>query len=126
MKKLLLWMMLVLAISASYSQETFVRNYTYLILTNNDVSEEKKPAQLTVVFNPNNKKEVKFIYASGKVVEFYQTSSMKEGTTTGGYKYQLIDIVNKTNGVQITLQLFDDDDTMRLVFSSGDSIEFFN
>lgn len=125
MKKLLLLAMLFFG-TITFAQETFVRNYTYLILTNNDVSEEKKPAQLTVVFNPNNKKEVKFIYASGKVVEFYQTSSMKEGTTTGGYKYQLIDIVNKTNGVQITLQLFDDDDTMRLVFSSGDSIEFFN
>ena len=125
MKKLLLWVMLLLAIATSYSQDTFVRKYTSMIVTKDDVSEPEKPADLTVVFNPNGERGVKFYYGTGTVKEYYQVSGIEEGTTKGGYKFQLIEILDKEQGVQITLQLFDEDKTLRLIFLPGNTIEFY-
>jgi hypothetical protein len=124
MKKLLLGALLLLSMSM-FSQEPFVRKYTSIIVTKDDVSEEEKEAELTAVFNPNGQRGVKFYYGSGEVTEYYQVSDLKEGVTSGGYKYQIIDILEKKEGVHITLQLFDDDGVLRLIFSAGNTIEFY-
>ena len=125
MKKIILWIILLLAVAISYSQETFVRKYKYMIVTENDVSGVNKKADLTVVFNPNQQKGIKFHYGSGKTTEYYQVSDLTEGKTESGEEYQLIEIVDKKEGHQITLQLFDKIGALRLIFSAGNTIEFY-
>lgn len=125
MKKLLLGMMLLLAIATSYSQDTFVRKYTSMISTKNDVSEKQVSANLTVVFNPSGENGVRFHYGNGNVTEYYQTSNLETGKTVSGEEYQLIEIVDKKDGYQITLQLFDKIGVLRLIFSAGNTIEFY-
>ena len=39
MREVILWMMLLLAIATSYSQDPFVRKYTSMIVTKDDFSE---------------------------------------------------------------------------------------
>jgi hypothetical protein len=124
MKKLLLIALLFVSFTTC-AQETFVRKYTSMMVTRNDVEEPVKAADLTVVFNPNEKKGIKFYYESGETTEYLQVSDLTEGTTTGGYKYQLIKILDKTKGYEILLQLFDNDGVLRLVFSEGNTIEFY-
>lgn len=124
MKKLLLLAMLLFG-TMTFAQDTFVRKYTSMIVTKDNVSQSEKAASLTVVFNPNGKQEVKFYYGSGKISEYYQVSELEEGTTEGGYPYQLIKIVDKEDGVRVTLQLFDKDETLRLIFAPGNTIEFY-
>lgn len=125
MKKLLLLAMLLLAVATSYSQDTFVRKYTSMMVTRNDVEEPVKAADLTVVFNPNGNRGIKLYYGSGETAEYLQVSDLTEGTTTGGYKYQLIELLDKKDGYEISLQLFDDDGVLRLLFSKGNTIEFY-
>ena len=125
MKKLLLWMMLLSVVSTSYSQETFVRKYKYMIITKNNISELSKDVNLIVVFNNNNEKEIKFHFESGEITEYYQVSDLTEGKTESGEEYQLIEIVSKEKGNQIMLQLFDRVGALRLVFSKGNTIEFY-
>ena len=125
MKKLLLGLMLLLAVATSYSQETFVRKYTSMIATKNNVQEEEKKANLTVVFNPNGEKGVKFYYGNGKTTEYYQVSDLEIAKTSNGDDYQLIEIIDKEEGFQLTLQLFDKIGALRLIFSRGNTIEFY-
>jgi hypothetical protein len=124
MKKLLLLAMLLFG-TMTFAQETFVRKYTSMMVTIDDVEEAMKDADLTVVFNPNGNKGIKFYYGSGETTEYLQVSDLTEGTTTGGYKYQLIKIINKEKGYELILQLFDNDGVLRLLFSEGNTIEFY-
>lgn len=124
MKKLLFIALFIVSFT-SFAQDTFVRKYTSMMATRDDVEEEVKAADLTVVFNPNGNKGIKFYYGSGETTEYLQVSDLTEGTTTGGYKYQLIKIINKEKGYELTLQLFDDDGVLRLLFSKGNTIEFY-
>lgn len=125
MKKLLLLVMLVLGISTSYSQETFVRKYKYMIVTKNNVSGINKKADVTVVFNPNQQRGIKFHYISGKTTEYYQVSDLTEGKTESGEEYQSIKVIDNEEGYQITIQLFDKIGALRLIFSEGNTIEFY-
>jgi hypothetical protein len=124
MKKIIIFSLLLLSIT-TFSQETFVRNYKYMIVTENDVSGINKKAELTVVFNPNKQKGIKFYYANGKIAEYYQVSDLTEGKTEAGQEYQLIEIVDKEEGLKIILQLFDKIGVLRLIFSAGNTIEFY-
>lgn len=125
MKKFLTILLLLLVVAVSYSQDTFVRKYTTMISTRENVAEEEVKANLTVVFNPNKEKGVKFYYGSGKTSEYYQVSDLEKGKTEGGYEYQLVEIIDKEEGNQITLQLFDTIGVLRLIFSKGNTIEFY-
>lgn len=125
MKKFLTILLLLLAVAVSYSQDTFVRKYTTMISTRESVAEEEVKANLTVVFNPNKEKGVKFYYGNGKTSEYYQLSDLEKGKTEGGYEYQLVEIIDKEEGNQITLQLFDTIGVLRLIFSKGNTIEFY-
>lgn len=124
MKKLLLLAMLLFG-TMTFAQETFVRKYTSMMVTRDDVEEAMKAADLTVVFNPNGNRGIKLYYGSGETAEYLQVSDLTEGTTTGGYKYQLIELLDKKDGYEISLQLFDDDGVLRLLFSKGNTIEFY-
>jgi hypothetical protein len=124
-KKILLWMMLLLTVSILYSQETFVRKYNYMIVTKDGVSGLSREADLTVIFNYNQEKQIKFHYATGETQEYYQVSQLIEGKTKSGEQYQLIKIIDKKDGYQFILQLFDKIGAMRLIFSENNSVEFY-
>ncbi len=111
----------------TYAQDTFVRKYNSYIITKNDIAEPEESVELTVVFNPNKKKEVKFYYSDGRILTFYQTSEVKDGATDGGYEYQLINVIDEEDGEELILQLFDKDNTLRIISIKGNStIEFYN
>jgi hypothetical protein len=124
MKKLLFIALFIVSFT-SFAQETFVRKYTSMMVTRDDVEEAMKDADLTVVFNPNGNRGIKLYYGSGETTEYLQVSDLTEGTTTGGYKYQLIKLLDKKDGYEISLQLFDNDGVLRLLFSEGNTIEFY-
>jgi hypothetical protein len=126
MKKILLLAMLLFS-AMTYAQDTFVRKYNSYIITKNDIAEPEESVELTVVFNPNKKKEVKFYYSDGRILTFYQTSEVKDGATDGGYEYQLINVIDEEDGEELILQLFDKDNTLRIISIKGNStIEFYN
>ena len=124
MKKLLFIALFIVSFT-SFAQETFVRKYTSMMVTRDDVEEAMKDADLTVVFNPNGNRGIKLYYGSGETTEYLQVSDLTEGTTTGGYKYQLIKLLDKKDGYEISLQLFDNDGVLILLFSEGNTIEFY-
>jgi hypothetical protein len=124
MKKIYIVIML-LFISVSYAQETFVRNYNFFIVTKNNISEEPTKGNLTVVFNPKNKKEVKFYYSDNSTKTFYQTSPVELGKTKSGFEFQSINVINAEDGYNCTIQLFDENKTLRIIFADGYNIEFY-
>ncbi len=122
MKKLLL----ALLFSASmFSQETFVKKYTSFITKDNGVLTPWEKIDVTVVFNPNQVRDVVFYYISGKTMTFHQVNGVKEGSTSNGDGYQVFDCVDQ-NGSYVTLQLFDDNTCLRILISEGYMIEFHN
>ena len=125
MKKLLLVALLFILSTSMFSQETFVRKYTSMITKKDDVFQPWETIDLTVVFNPNNLKEVVFYYISGKTMTFYQVNSVVEGKTINGDEYQAFDCVDQ-DGSYVTLQLFDDDTTLRVLIAKGYMVEFHN
>jgi hypothetical protein len=126
MKKLLLIALLIVSFTTC-AQETFVRKYTKLLSTKNNVEEPEKEINLTVIFNPKGEKEIKFYYPnSGESKTFYQVSKLEKGKTEGGYEYQLIEVIDEEDGYKLTLQLFDKDDVLRLIIAEGYKVEYYN
>lgn len=123
MKKILITLILCLCSLNIYCQDIFTRNYKYMIVKRNDVIKPMESITLTVVFNPNNTKGVKFYYPDGKVTFFYQVTGVKKGTTKGGQEYQIMDVVSSENGDELTIQLFEN--ILRVIFSAGNTIEFY-
>jgi hypothetical protein len=124
MKKLIIIAILLLS-TITYAQETFVRTYKSYIYTKNDVKEEEKEASLTIVFNYQGEKIIKFYWPNGKIESYRQVSKLEKGKTEGGYEYQYIDIVSLEDGVEVGFQLFDNINTARIIFNSGDTMEFY-
>ena len=125
MKKLLLVALLSILSTTMFSQETFVTKYTSFITKKNNVLQPWEKAEVTVVFNPNQVKDVVFYYVSGKTMTFHQVSGVKEGKTDNGEGYQVFDCVDQ-DGSYVTLQLFDDNTCLRILISEGYMIEFHN
>ena len=118
MKKLLFVAMLLLC-SVTYAQDTFVRKYTKLLSTKNNVEEPEKEINLTVIFNPKGEKEIKFYYPnSGESKTFYQVSKLEKGKTEGGYEYQLIEVIDEEDGYKLNIFLDRKDLYIYFVFDS--------
>jgi hypothetical protein len=122
MKKLLLGALLTLSITVS-AQDTFVKKYTSYVTKVKDVLQPWVQSEITVVFNADNVRDIVFYYTDGKVKRLHQITGATEGKTVGGDGYQIIECVD-TDGVSITLQLFDDDRCLRLIIIDGYLIEF--
>lgn len=123
MRKMLFTLFVVLFSSNCFSQETFVRKYTSIIITRNDFHEQEKPNDLTVVFNPDRTKSIKFYYVDGRVKTFLQTSTVTEGKTVGGHEYQFLNVVDYSTGDAYGIQLFDS--ILRVIVNDKNYIEFY-
>jgi hypothetical protein len=124
MKKLLFIALLVTSFTIN-AQDTFVRTYTKMSKRENYIEYKAEDVDLNVVFNPDGKKVVKLYYSDGKIKTLMQTSSVKEGETKNGEKYQLIDTIDSSTGYNVILQLFDLNGTLRLIVAPGYTIEFY-
>jgi hypothetical protein len=122
MKKLLLGALLLLSTTV-FAQDTFVKKYTSFIIKENDVLKPWVSAETTVVFNPNHVRDVIFYYSDSTSRTFHQITEVTTGTTESGEAYQVVHCIGE-DGIEMTLQLFDDDSTLRIIVSAGNSIEF--
>jgi hypothetical protein len=122
MKKLLLGALLTLSITVS-AQDTFVKKYNSYITKEKGVLQPWVESEITVVFNSDNVKDIVIYYTSGKIKRLHQITSAKNGKTLNGDGFQIIECVD-SDGVSITLQLFDDDTCLRLIIFEGYLIEF--
>lgn len=123
MKKLLVIVLFMMSLM-SFSQTTFVRNYTSFIVERDYVKESEKLVTLTVIYNPNGENKVVFKFGDGRTRNFYQVSKVEEGKTEGGYEYQLMNVVDD-DGEEVVLQLFDKNNALRIIVSNGNTIEFY-
>ena len=123
MKKILL-ISLLLCNTIIFAQETFVRKYVSMILTENFIASESQEADLTVVFNPNEQRKIVFYFGNGERRVYYQLEGVTTGKTNAGEEYQFIKCLDE-KGVTIFLQLFDELGCLRVIISEGYKIEFY-
>ena len=123
MKKILLILMLLFG-TITFAQETFVRKYVSMIATNNFVKSEIQDADVTVVFNSDEKNKVVFYFSNGNTRTYYQLEGVTEGKTNSEESYQLIKCLDE-QGVTTFIQLFDELGCLRVIISEGYKIEFY-
>jgi hypothetical protein len=124
MKKLLIYSLLLLSASM-FAQETFVKKYNSIISKKNDVVQPWEKTDVTVVFNPKGVRDIVFYYSSGKTLILHQISGAKEGKTTDGSGYQIVECLDE-DGDKVAVQLFDDDTCLRILIAKGYMVEFHN
>jgi len=123
MKKLLLGALLFTLSMTVSAQDTFVKKYTAYISREKGVLQPWVKSDVTVVFNPNNVRDVVIYYSSGKTRTLHQITGITNGKTSNGDGYQVFDCIDQ-DGAKVTLQLFDDDTCLRVNIAEGYSIEY--
>ena len=128
MKKLILFLMLVLVINTTFAQETpqqFRRVYSEIaIIKGDDVSRAK--SENTILFNYGNEAVIKMYMADGSLRYFDQVAERGEGSTEGGMGYNGAMFKDRHQGMTVFVQLFEDRQYgVRLIFKNGDMIQFF-
>ena len=124
MKKLLIVLLLVLTVSTGYSQTQFRRNYSEVVLTQND-NITRKYSQNTVFFNYGNEAVIKIYLADGTVRYYEQISDREENSTNGGMAFNGAMYQEIGKDLEIYVQLFEDRKYgFRVVFNNGDMIQF--
>jgi hypothetical protein len=123
MKKLLILSMLLCS-TITFAQETFVRKYVSMIITDNFITSESQEADVTVVFNPNGQRKIVFYFANGERRVYYQLEGVTEGKTNAGEEYQFIKCLDES-GLTTLIQLFDELGCLRVIIAEGYKIEFY-
>jgi hypothetical protein len=127
MKKIILFLMLVLAINTMSAQQPqqFRRVYSEIaVIKDNKVS--RAEAQNTIFFNYGNEAVIKIYMADGSVRYFDQTTDRDEGSTYGGMAFGSAMYKDRTYGLTVFVQLFEDRQYgVRFIFKNGDMIQFF-
>lgn len=124
MKKLLIVLLLVLAVSTGYSQTQFRRNYSEVVLTQND-NVTRKDGQNTIFFNYGNEPIIKIYLADGTVRYYEQISERQEKSTNGGMAFGGAVYQEVGKDLEMYVQLFEDRKYgFRIVFNNGDMIQF--
>ena len=108
----------------AFAQETFVRKYVSMIITDNFIASESQPADVTVVFNPNGQRKIVFYFANGQRRVYYQLEGVIEGKTNAGEEYQFIKCLDEA-GITTFIQLFDELGCLRVIIAEGYKIEFY-
>jgi hypothetical protein len=122
MKKLLLLCVLFLSLNAfTQEDETFTRNYGNVFVKMDNKEESNHKNNIVAVFVDNTVK----IYVSGRVDIYYQVSEVEKGKSEGGQTYQIINCITKDTGKNVNVQLFDENDSLRIIFDDG-YVEFYN
>jgi hypothetical protein len=123
MKKLLV-IAFLFVLTTINAQETFVKTYSSCISVENNIPKEEQKVYLTVVFNQNESKIIKFIFSNGNTISFSQASSVRTGTTKSGESYQAIDVVDLSFGENAAIQLLDNG-ILRLHYSPSNYTEYY-
>ena len=108
----------------TFAQETFVRKYISMIITDNFITSESQPADVTVVFNPNGQRKIVFYFSNGNRRVYYQLEGVIEGKTNSGEEYQFIKCLDEA-GITTFIQLFDELGCLRVIIDEGYKIEFY-
>ena len=111
-------------VSAQQPQQ-FRRVYSEItVIQGNKVS--RAEAQNTIFFNYGNEAVIKIYMADGSVRYFDQVEERDEGSTFGGMAYNGAMYKDRTYGMKVFVQLFEDRQYgVRLIFKNGDMIQFF-
>ena len=127
MKKIILFLLLIFSISTISAQppQQFRRVYSEVaIVKDNKVS--RALAENAILFNYGNEAVIKIYMADGSVRYFDQTTERDEGSTYGGMAYNGAIYKDRTHGMTVFVQLFEDRRYgVRLIFKNGDMIQFF-
>ena len=123
MKKLFLSVLFLTFSVASYSQ-TFVNKYTSVISVKANVLGAWKETSLTVVFNEKETSDIVFYYTGLNTKRFHQVGDVKEDKTNAGENYQIITCIDDEDGNKVSVQLFDDNSTLRILIAEGYYVEF--
>jgi hypothetical protein len=123
MKKLILSVLFLMLSLASFSQ-TFVKKYTSAIAEKAGVLGEWKDISITVVFNEQKTGDIVFYYPNGTTKRFHQIGDVETNKTTSGEGYQIIYCIDNSDGKDVAIQLFDDNETLRILISKGYFVEF--
>ena len=123
MKKLLLGALLLLSSFTCFAQDTFVKKYTSMVMKEKGVLQPWKKTDITVVFNPNGARDVVIYFSNGDKMTLHQIGNVIKGKTKNNEDYQLIECVNE-EGVDLAVQLFDDDTCLRIIIADGYFVEF--
>jgi hypothetical protein len=123
MKKLILSVLFLMLSLASFSQ-TFVKKYTSAIAEKAGVLGEWKDISITVVFNEQKTGDIVFYYPNGTTKRFHQIGDVETNKTTSGEGYQIIYCIDNSDGKDVAIQLFDSNQTLRILISKGYFVEF--
>jgi hypothetical protein len=122
MKKLFTVLVLLLSLTM-YSQTETVKqitvDYNSIYISKDDIHMSFASA---VHFNYPNKGEMLIELESGSSFKFKMISQIKEGVTTGGYKYKSAYFKDDTNKL-VLVQVFTTVPVIRLTFEDDESIE---
>ncbi len=125
MKKFLIAVLLVLAISTGYSQTQFREIYNQTALVDKDNKLTRAFGENIFIFNYGSEPVIKLYMYDGSVRMFDQITDRKYGTTEGGMTFHYARYEERSQHFTVTVQLFDDEQYgVRLVFSDGQTIQF--
>ena len=125
MKKILIVLLLVLAVSTGYSQTQFREIYSQTALVDKDNKLTRKFGENIFIFNYGSEPVIKLYMYDGSVRMFDQITDRKYGTTEGGMTFHYARYEERSQHFTVTVQLFDDKQYgVRLVFSDGQTIQF--
>jgi hypothetical protein len=137
MKKVILFLMLVLTINTTFAQEVpqqFRRVYSEVVCIKKKNTPTRREAENTVFFNYGNEAVIKIYMDDDSVIYFDQIVETSEGSTQGGMKYKGATYEVRTSetsaevepSLTVFVQLFEDRRYgFRLIFENGDMIQFF-
>jgi hypothetical protein len=123
MKKLILSLLFLMLSVASFSQ-TFVKKYTSAIAEKAGVLGEWQDVSITVVFNEQKTGDIVFYYPNATTKRFHQIGDVETNKTRNGEGYQIIYCIDNSDGKDVAIQLFDNNETLRILLSKGYSVEF--
>jgi hypothetical protein len=127
MKKVILFLMLVLTINTMSAQQPqqFRRIYSELAIIKND-KVSRVEAENIVFFNYGGESVIKIYMADGSVRYFDQIEERIQGATDGGMYYNGAMYKESNKKLTVFVQLFEDRQYgVRFIFKNGDIIQFF-